>query len=185
MAKAVLLVIDMLNDFFRQQPRLAAHREALVSSINGLTAAFRSHRLPVIWVRQEFAPDLSDAFLEMRKTGIRVTIAGTDGCDILADLDRPETDEVIVKKRYSAFFGTSLDEMLALHRPEMLVISGVSTHACVRATAIDAYQRDYNVVIATECVSSTDDQQDRTSRQYLGHAIARFMTNAEISVLLT
>ena len=104
-----LLVIDMLNDYFRQHAALAAYRNELVKSINQLAAAFRAHAQPVYWVRQEFAPDLSDAFTTMRKRGIRVTISGTDGCELLPELERLPTDTMIVKKRYSAFFGTNLD----------------------------------------------------------------------------
>ena len=46
------------------------------------------------------------------------------------------------KKRYSAFFKTGLDQTLDLLKPVVLVLAGVNTHACVRMTAIDAYQRD-------------------------------------------
>mgnify|MGYP006202574933 CR=1 FL=1 len=70
---------------------------------------------------QEFKPDLSDAFLEMRRHGIQVTIAGTDGCEILPELERRPDERVIVKKRYSAFFGTALDELLRTLRDEQHV----------------------------------------------------------------
>src|SRR5690349_11031523 len=117
MNTVALLVIDMLNDFFRQHAALAACRDELVKSTNQLTSAFRSHAQPVFWVRQEFAPDLSDAFITMRKRGIRITIAGTDGCELLPELDRLPSDTIIVKKRYSAFFGTNLDQLLTVHQP--------------------------------------------------------------------
>jgi nicotinamidase-related amidase len=50
-AKYVLLVIDLLNDYFRQHARLAAQRVQLVASVNRLAAAFRQARQPVLWVR--------------------------------------------------------------------------------------------------------------------------------------
>jgi len=56
-------------------------------------------------------------------------------------------DAVLVKKRYSAFFGTDLDTLLSTIQPDVLVIAGVNTHAYVRMTAIDAYQRDYDVIV--------------------------------------
>src|SRR4029434_8998496 len=99
----------MSDDFFRQHVRLTEKRPQLVASINMLTEAFRHHGQPVIWVRQEFAPDLSDAFLEMRKHNLQVTIAGTDGCELLPELNQGQDDKTIVKKRYSAFFGTDLE----------------------------------------------------------------------------
>ena len=78
MPKMTLLIIDMLNDFFQQHPHLAEQRRGLITSINTLVQAFRAHSQPIIWIRQEFASDLSDAFLEMRKYNIPVTIAGTE-----------------------------------------------------------------------------------------------------------
>ena len=88
----LLLVIDLLNDYFRQHAGLAAQRGQLVASVNRLAAAFRQARQPVLWVRQEFAPDLSDAFLRMRRENLRVTIAGTDGCERLPELERHASD---------------------------------------------------------------------------------------------
>jgi nicotinamidase-related amidase len=163
---AALLVIDMLNDFFAEGP-LAAKRSALVDCINELVALFRRRDLPIIWVRQEFAPDLHDAFLALRDAGTAVTIAGTAGCQILPELDVRPGDRIVVKKRYSAFFGTDLDDILDRLRPAALVLAGVNTHACVRTTAIDAYQRDYRVVIISDAVASYDEEHHRVTMRYL------------------
>jgi maleamate amidohydrolase len=97
-ARFVLIVVDMLNDFFRQHGALDAQKPGLVRAINEAVRVFRLHKQPIIWVRQEFAPDLSDGFLDMRKGNIRVTIAGTDGCEILSELDRDRADRVLVKQ---------------------------------------------------------------------------------------
>jgi maleamate amidohydrolase len=88
----------------------------------------------------------------MKDAGISITIEGTSGSEIHATLDRQPTDPVIVKKRYSAFFGTPLSGVLAKMQPRALVICGVNTHACVRMTAIDAYQNDCRVVLAADCL---------------------------------
>jgi nicotinamidase-related amidase len=56
MPKMTLLIIDMLNDFFRQHTNLAKQRSQLVTAINTLTKSFRDHDQSVLWVRQEFAP---------------------------------------------------------------------------------------------------------------------------------
>ena len=178
MKQPVLLVIDMLNDYFWQGP-LADRRGALVHSINELVALFRSRQWPIVWVRQEFAPDLSDAFLSMRDQGIAVTIAGTPGCQILHELDVHVADPVIVKKRYSPFFGTHLDDVLASLKPDFLVLAGINTHACVRTAAIDAYQRDYRVVIAADCVASYDEEHHRVTLRYL-KGKTQVLNNAEI-----
>jgi nicotinamidase-related amidase len=183
-AKYLLLVIDLLNDYFRQQAPLAEQRGQLVASVNRLAAAFRQARQPIVWVRQEFAPDLSDAFLRARRENHRVTIAGTDGCELLPELERHASDKVLVKKRYSAFFGTDLDATLDALRPVALVLAGVNTHACVRMTAIDAYQRDYEVIVASDCVASYDAEHHEVTKRYLDAGIARFVPSAEIAKML-
>jgi nicotinamidase-related amidase len=175
-----LIVVDMLNEFFHQHPALSAKRAGLVAAINGLTRAFRDHRQPVIWVRQEFAPDLSDAFLLMRKRNQRVTIAGSEGCEILPELDRHPSETVIVKKRYSAFFGTGLDAVLQPLRPLTLVVAGVNTHACIRMTVIDAYQRDHEVIVVSDGIASYDAEHHEITRRYLDGGIASFLPSAEV-----
>jgi maleamate amidohydrolase len=87
---------------------------------------------------------------------------------------------VLVKKRYSAFYGTDLDARLSKSRPEVLVIVGVNTHACVRTTAIDAYQRDYDVIVAGECVASCDPEHHDVTLRYLDGNIARVLPTAEV-----
>lgn len=182
--RLALIVVDMQVDFFERQPALAAQRASLAGSINGLARSFRDARQPIVWIRQEFKPDLSDAFLEMRCRRIKLTIEGTAGCEILPELERPSSERVIVKKRYSAFFGTDLDEQLGGIGPEVLVLAGINTHACIRTTAIDAYQRDYDVVIASDCIASYDDEHHRVTLRYLEGQIARLMSSKEITQLL-
>jgi nicotinamidase-related amidase len=182
--KAVLMVVDMLNDFFDRSPELAAQRPQLVAGTNVLVRVFRSSGQPIIWVRQEFARDLHDAFRDMRMNNVSITIAGTPGCELLPELESLPHDVVLVKKRYSAFFGTGLGARLAKIRPDVLVIAGVNTHACVRMTAIDAYQRDYDVIVAGECVASSDIEHHDVTLRYLDGNIARVLATTELVAAL-
>ena len=168
--KAVL-IIDMLEDFFREGA-LKSIRKELTERINALTSRARSVGVPVVWVRQEFREDLEDAFLVMKKRHIRITIAGTRGCEILAELEKAASDYEIVKKRYSAFYGTQLDGLLSELKVKELVLAGVNSHACIRTAAIDAYQRDLEVTIPRECVASSDIEHHNVTLRYLGHVIA-------------
>jgi nicotinamidase-related amidase len=182
--KVATLIIDTQVDFFNHE-RLMRRRAALAKSINELVAASRASHTPVIWVRQEFAPDLSDASLEVRRKNIRIVIAGSPGAATLPELDARASDAVIIKKRYSAFFGTELDGVLARLAPETLVVAGINTHACVRATVIDAYQRDYDVILARDCIDSHDEQHHAVSWRYMDGKIGRGMSNAEIESLMS
>ena len=180
MPKAVLLAIDLLVDYFERQPVLAAARQGLSRAVNDLSAGLRARNHPVVWVRQEFAPDLHDAFRDMRERDLAVTIAGTRGAEILPELERSPTDITVVKKRYSAFFGTRLDQILSEIRPDLLVVAGINTHACIRMTVIDAFQRDYRVIVAEDATASYDPEHHEITRRYLHGRIAAFLSNREL-----
>lgn len=176
--KLMLLVIDMLNDFLDKWP--SAQRKHLCDSTNQLVQMMRDANQLIVWIRQEFNSDLSDAFPEMRAKNIRITIRGTPGSEIVPELKMVSSDVVIVKKRYSAFFGTTLDSLLDRIHPEALILAGINTHACIRTTAIDAYQRDRRVILAADCIDSYDPQHHAISVQYMKDKIAEVMTNEDI-----
>jgi nicotinamidase-related amidase len=182
MRNPVLLIIDMLQDFL--DPWDTSERRTLVTSTNDLIGMMRARGFPVIWVRQEFEPDLRDAFREMKRSGMRVTIKGTRGAELLPELRVEAADRVLIKKRYSAFFRTPLEEWLAELKPDGLILAGVNTHACVRMTAIDAYQRDWEVILAADCIGSYDREHHEVSLRYMRDKIAEVLSNSEIATRL-
>jgi nicotinamidase-related amidase len=179
MGSPVIFVIDMLNDCFCHA-ELNRMREALCTSINYLTAMARTRGMPIVWVRQEFEPDLSDAFLEMKRENIRMFIKGTLGPLILDELIRSASDIEVVKKRYSMFYGTELDSLLQRLEADSLILAGVNSHACIRTAAIDAYQRDIPVMIVRECVASKDLKHHQITMDYLSGGIATLVTLCEL-----
>jgi len=183
MRRPVLIVIDMLNNFLAKWAE--ASKTRLLSSTRDLVGMIRQLGYPIIWVRQEFEPDLRDAFPEMLSKGIRITIKGTDGCQIVSDLSIAPSDHVVIKKRYSAFFETDLDHALDHLKPDVLVLAGINTHACVRMTAIDGYQRDWKIILAADCVDSYDREHHDISLKYMKDKIASVMTNEELRKLMS
>ncbi len=179
MVRNCLIVIDMQNDFLE---RLEDDRRAkLILNTNQLIDHFRASDCPVIWIQQLLSPDLSDAPLLARDRRISVVIDGTSGAEIHADLSRHDDDTVVTKKRYSAFFGTNLEHVLNELAPKQVTLAGINTHACVRTTAIDAYQRDFRVVLASDCLATYDPEHGRVSMAYMDRNIAVAMTNDQIS----
>lgn len=179
----VLIVVDMMVSFFGQAA-LSLERGGLVRRINDLAGAVRGAGGTVMWVRQEFAPDLSDAPLEMRRLDRRVNIAGTPECQLLPELEVQPADRVVIRKRYSAFFGTGLESALTTLQPGALIVAGVNTHAAVLATVIDAYQRDYEVIVPADCVRSIDPLHHRITLQYLDNTLARVTDSGAILTAL-
>ncbi len=178
MTRNCLIVIDMQNDFLERLEDDT--RAALLLNTNQLIGGFRASGWPVIWVQQLLKPDLSDAPLLMRDARISVVIDGSSGARIHSELARHDKDTVVVKKRYSAFFGTELEQILSDIAPEQITLAGVNTHACIRATAIDAYQRDMRVLLASDCLASHDPEHGRISMAYMDRNIAMAVTNEQI-----
>lgn len=179
MRRPAIFVIDMLNDCFGHV-ELDRIRAELCSSINQLTAFARANGFPVIWVRQEFECDLSDAFLDMKRENIRMFIKDTPGVRILDELVRDDSDIEIVKKRYSMFYGTALELLLQELDANLLILAGVNTHACIRTAAIDAYQRDFQVIIIRDCVASKDLEHHKITLDYLDGGVANVVKLSEL-----
>jgi nicotinamidase-related amidase len=172
----VLIVIDAQNDFVDRLP----DRVGLITRIGALADRLRAAGSPIVWVRTEFAPDLSDTLQEARDRGIRVVIRGTRGAELADGLTPSAADRIVIKKRYSAFFRTELDEIVGA-APRRLVFAGVNTHACVRTSVIDAYQRDHRLIVARDCVGSYDQEHHDVTLRYFDGKIARVLDSAEIA----
>jgi nicotinamidase-related amidase len=181
--KRALLIIDLQQEFF-QDGRLKDHKENLIDNVNELVDLAHENDMPVVWVRQEYRTDLSDAPLFNRRNNKPVTIAGSEGCKLLSGLHRSINDNEIVKKRFSAFFNTDLENMSRKLGINSFIIAGINTMTCVRTTAIDAYQRDFEVILALDCVDAYDFEQHENSIKYLQYSVSKGMHNAEIAKLI-
>jgi nicotinamidase-related amidase len=183
MKRPAIFVIDMLNDCFGHA-ELDRIRPELCSSINQLTDLARANGFPVIWVRQEFEADLSDAFIDMKRENIRMFIKDTSGVQILDELVRDDSDIEIIKKRFSMFYGTELESLLEELNANPLILAGVNTHACIRTAAIDAYQRDFDVFIVRECVASKDLEHHEITLDYLDGGAANVVGLNELEKII-
>ena len=184
-----LVVIDMLQDYFDvalwPDSVLPQQRTELVAHITQLVDSCRRHSVPIIWVRQAFQPDLSDAFPHMRKNKRSYTIAGTPGCEILPELRIQKGDTVLFKKRFSAFFHTDLDTILHRMQINALILAGITTSWCVRATAVDGYQRDFGILLAKDCLAGFTREDHQTSLRAMDGYIATAANNAELHDMLS
>ena len=137
--RPALIVIDL-------QPGspLYAGIETAVDSAARLAAAARAAGAPVIFTNVEYAPGGADGGVFYRKVpALAVFQKGSPLGAFPARLS-PEGDDVVVTKRYaSAFFATPLAAMLTSMGIDTLMITGVSTSGCVRATALDACQTGF------------------------------------------
>ncbi|KAK8044064.1 hypothetical protein PG993_004088 [Apiospora rasikravindrae] len=129
-----------------------------------LLATARENKIPVIWTAVEYHPnlDMADAGLFWKKSkSLRVFNQGLDDQGLGEPL-REGGGELVVKKKYaSAFFGTALASDLQVMGVDTVVICGVSTSGCVRASALDAMQNGFRpMVVGTACGDRSEEIQN-------------------------
>lgn len=152
-SRTALLLVDLQQDWFAAA-ELARCRDDLVAAVTRPVVAGRSADVTVLEVRTEHEPDGSTWTLSMREDGQAVVVTGTPGATRVEGL--PSADEVVVKRRDSAFFGTDLADRLRRRGIEHLVLVGVSTESCIAATARDAFAHDLRVTLVEDATASVD-----------------------------
>ena len=73
-------------------------------------------------------------------------------------LTRLDTETVIIKPRWSAFFKTDLDRMLKEEGVDTVILAGTTTPNCVRTTCYDSIAYDYRTLVLERCTSSQTDE---------------------------
>jgi nicotinamidase-related amidase len=77
---------------------------------------------------------------------------------------QPRSDEVVITKPFiSGFFGTNLVSMLIFHNVDTLIVAGIVTSGCVRATVVDAFQYDFRTIVPEECVGDRSTMSHKVS----------------------
>lgn len=154
---SALLIIDMQNDFVLPgAPFEVSGALATVPVIRHLLERCREQRIPVFHITRSYREDGADverfrlpAF--RRRPGV---VAGTEGCDVVAELTPMPGEYHIVKPRFSAFMGTELDHLLRRLGVTRLMVSGTQYPNCIRATVLDAVALDYDVTVVTDATSA-------------------------------
>ena len=185
---SALVAIDLLEDHFNEElwpdSQIPGQRDRLAQVTNSAVSAFRRANLPVIWIRQEFEPDLSDAYPHMVRRGTRYTIKNTPGAQLLHELDHRPSDKLLIKKRFSAFFNTELETVLADLNIMTVYLLGITSSWCLRSTAVDAYQIGFDVVLIPDGVSGFNQATHEVAMSEMNGTIATEISAAELLKLI-
>ncbi|MGI5376621.1 isochorismatase family protein [Streptomyces sp. CA-251387] len=152
-----LLLVDPARAYVDPDCPLYAGVEPAVEAMKALLAAARRARIPVVVTRVRFRSDGRDGGVFYRKVPtLRVFAEGSPYGDFIDGL-APAADELTITKQYpSAFFGTPLGAYLTAAGIDTLLLGGLSTSGCVRATALDAMQHGFVPVVVEEAVGDRD-----------------------------
>jgi maleamate amidohydrolase len=166
-ARAAVLVVDLVRAYTEAGgPFELPEPEPAVDATAELVAAARAAGLPVVWTVVRYTRGLADGGLFVAKVPALAAFAedaeGGWGELVLA----PEPDEPVVAKQYaSAFFGTSLAATLHTAGVDTVVVAGVSTSGCIRASATDALNHGFRPqVVRQACADRTPELHEQNLR---------------------
>lgn len=176
--RAAVLVIDMQNDFGAPGgmfERAGIDISAIVAAAAATRPVLRAARkagIPVVYLKMEHAPDLSDVgptggphWIKHAPLGVgdnviapdgsesRILVRATWNTEILAELAPEHGDPIVSKQRYSGFFQTELDDVLRGLGATHLLVTGCTTSVCVESTVRDAMFRDYSCIVLEDCTA--------------------------------
>lgn len=157
-AHPALLLIDVVGAYYDPGGAFELPSREPLESAARLLAAARSAGVPVVHTCVRYAPDGSDGGVFLQKVaGLRVFADPTSRqAAICPEVAPVAGEEVVVKQMPSAFFGTGLADRLQAEGIDTVVLAGVSTSGCVRASATDAMSHGFvPLVVADACGERT------------------------------
>ena len=151
--RPAVVVVDLTNGFTDPEQPTGADLAAVVAHTRNLVDAARKAAIPVVFTTIAFDPARLGASAWLRKaTGMAALVEGSPLVEVDARLEKRRDEVLVTKSGASAFFGTDLCAVLTAQGVDTVVITGATTSGCVRATAVDAVQSGFTVLVPRECV---------------------------------
>jgi nicotinamidase-related amidase len=150
--RPALLLVDMINGFTDPECPLGTECPEVVAANARLLVLFRARQLPVFFTTVVYHDDSQAGVFRRRLAALNVLRPGSRWVEVDPAL-APQAGEAVIEKQWaSAFFGTDLAGELARAGADSLVVTGLTTSGCVRATVVDGLQHDYPVLVVREAV---------------------------------
>src|SRR6476646_2211833 len=152
-----LLLIDVMNDFdFPEANQLLKHARPMARILLRLKRRAQKAGVPVIYINDNFGQWKSD----FRRT-VDYCVRKGRGGDIVNWLRPDEDDYFVLKPKHSGFFSTTLATLLRYLGAKKLILTGIAGNFCVLFTANDAYMRDYDLIVPSDCTVSNTATENR------------------------
>ena len=174
--RAAILVVDMQNAFvsngglFDLMGVDILLAQKIIEPIRMVTSTARAKGVKVIYIAHRYSPDLRESggpnFPSWHKGGSlrlyrehpewrdKLLIRGTWGADVIDALKPQESDIIVEKPTFSAFFGTNLDIILRTYDLKYLVFVGTATNICVEASIRDAFYLGYFPILISNAAAN-------------------------------
>lgn len=162
--RPALLLIDLVRAYFEPEGPFYLHTDEALQGSRRLLGQAREARIPIIHTRVAYTDGGADGGVFLRKVPQLSIFAGDSPMGELMPEVAPKPGEPVLIKQYaSAFFGTSLASTLHTLNVDTVLIGGVSTSGCVRASAVDALQHGFIPVVVRDAVGDRGERQHEAS----------------------
>ncbi|MEY2575563.1 MAG: hypothetical protein QOF80_1050 [Verrucomicrobiota bacterium] len=157
-SEVALLLIDIINDLdFPEANQLLRYARPMAKKLSRLKQRAKEAGVPVIYVNDNFGRWRSD----FRRQVQHCLRDGSRGHEIVSLLQPDEDDYFVLKPKHSGFFSTTLETLLHYLGSRKLILTGIAGNFCVLFTANDAYMRDYDLIIPSDCTVSNTAEENR------------------------
>lgn len=148
----VIIVVDMLNGFLRRGNLASGRLDSITPRVHEHLEREAKAGADLVFLVDTHVPD--DPEFAMFAPHC---VEGSGEDEIVPELAPLAGRGAVVRKsRYSGFYGTELDDVLALLKPDVVEVVGVCTDICVLHTVADLRNRDYPVVVRRDLVETFD-----------------------------
>jgi len=182
--KPALVLVDMIHGFTDPACPLGAEATSVVQANQALLEVFRRKGLPVFFTTVLYRNEDQARVFRDRVPALNVLTPDSHWVQVDARLARQDDEPLVEKCWASGFFGTDLHAQLTSLSVDSLVVTGLTTSGCVRATAVDGLQYDYKVVIPREAVGDRNQQAHESNLFDLNAKYADVLNLAEVLVLV-
>lgn len=179
--RPALVVVDMINGFTDPSCPLGAEAGPVIKANQQLLAVFRRNSWPVFFTTVVYRDAQQARVFRERVPALDVLTPGSEWVKVDARLGRLAGEPIIEKQWASGFFATDLHARLTAAQADSLVVTGLTTSGCVRATAVDGLQHDFRVVVPREAVG---DRNPAAHEANLFDLHAKYADVQELSVVL-
>jgi maleamate amidohydrolase len=156
--KPALVMVDFVRAYFEPGAQLYMGVDECLHAAARVLAAARDAGILVLHTKVSFTENGVDGGHFFKKVGaLKNFIGETSLGQIMPEVAPLPGEPVLVKQYASAFFGTSLQSTLSASQIDTLIITGVSTSGCIRATVVDTIQHGFIPLVPRESVGDRGD----------------------------
>jgi nicotinamidase-related amidase len=153
-----VVLIDVINDLeFPEAEQLLGYALPMAKRIKLLKQRARAAGIPVIYANDNFGRWQSNFNAQVEHC-LQDGVRGRPVVELLAPDD---DDYFVLKPKHSGFYCTALDILLEYLGVKTVILTGIAGNICVLFTANDAYLRDLNLIIPSDCVASNTESENR------------------------